>query len=51
MKAFLESLDVGFDEDGEESDASSETTINPQRGLFGNSGVHTQEYFPVLEDL
>jgi hypothetical protein len=51
MKAFLESLDVGSDEDGEESDASSEATINPQRELFGNSGVDTQEYFPGLEDL
>jgi hypothetical protein len=31
MKAFLESLDVGYDEDEEESDAFSEATINPQR--------------------
>jgi hypothetical protein len=31
MKAFLDSLDVGSEENDEESDASSETTINPQR--------------------
>ena len=51
MKAFLESLDVGSDEDEEESDASFEATGNPQRELFGNSGFDTQEYFPRLEDL
>ena len=51
MKAFLESLDVGSDEDKEESDTSSEATGNPQRELFGNSGFDTQEYFPELEDL
>jgi hypothetical protein len=51
MKAFFESLDVGSNEDEEESDASSEAIINPQRELFGNSGVDTQEYFPGLEDL
>ena len=41
MKAFLESLDVGSDEDEEDSDASSEATgnrhrdsINPQREFF-----------------
>jgi hypothetical protein len=51
MKAFWESLDVSYDEDEEESDASSEATINPQREFFGNSGVDTQEYFPGLEDL
>ena len=30
---------ISFDEDGEESDASSKATINPQRELFGNSEV------------
>jgi hypothetical protein len=50
MKAFWEFLDVSFDEDEDESDASSEATINPQREFFGNSGVDTQEYFPRLED-
>jgi hypothetical protein len=50
MKAFLESLDVGSDED-EDSDASSNASINPQRELFGNSGFDSQEYFPRLEDL
>ena len=58
MKAFLESLDVGSDEDEEDSDTSSEATgnlqrdsINPQRKFFGNSGFDSQEYFPGLEDL
>jgi hypothetical protein len=39
MKAFWDSLEVGYDEDEEESDASSEATatVNPQRELFGNS--------------
>jgi hypothetical protein len=39
MKAFWYSLEVGYDEDEEESDASSEATatVNPQRELFGNS--------------
>ena len=51
MKAFLESLDASFDEDEEESDASSENIGNPQREFFGNSGFDSQEYFPELEDL
>jgi hypothetical protein len=51
MKAFLESLDASSDEDEEESDASSEATINSQREFFGNSGIDTQEYFPRLKDL
>jgi hypothetical protein len=50
MKAFLESLDVGSDED-EDFDASSNASINPQREFFGNSGFDSQEYFPGLEDL
>ena len=49
MKAFLESLDAGSDD--EESDASSENIGNPQRKFFGNSGFDSQEYFPRLEDL
>jgi hypothetical protein len=51
MKAFLETLEVGSEEDDEDSDASSEATINPQREFFGNSGFDSQEYFPGLEDL
>jgi hypothetical protein len=51
MKHFLESLDVGSDEDDEESDASSNASINPQREFFGNSVIDSQEYFPGLEDL
>ena len=51
MKAFLESLDAGSDEDEEESNASSEATCNLQREFFGNSGFDSQEYFPRLEDL
>jgi hypothetical protein len=51
MKAFLESLDVGSDEDDKESDTASNAPINPQREFFGNSGFDTQEYFPGLEDL
>jgi hypothetical protein len=42
MKAFLESLDVGSNEDEEESNASSEATINSQREFFGNFGIDTQ---------
>ena len=51
MNAFLESLNVGSDEDEEESDVSSEATGNPQRELFGNSRFDSQEYFPGLKDL
>jgi hypothetical protein len=44
MKAFLESFEIGSDEDEEESasDASSEPIIDPQRDLFGNSGFDSQ---------
>jgi hypothetical protein len=53
MKAFLESFEIGSDEDEEESasDASSEPIINPQRDLFGNSGFDSQEHFPGIDDL
>jgi hypothetical protein len=53
MKSFWDSLEVGSDEDEEESYASSEATlaVNPQRELFGNLGFDTQEYFPGIEDL
>jgi hypothetical protein len=52
MKAFLESFDIGSDDEDEEStsDASSEPIINPQRDLFGNSGFDSQEDFPGLDD-
>jgi hypothetical protein len=52
MKAFLESFDIGSDDEEEEStsDASSEPIINPQRDLFGNSGFDSQEDFPGLDD-
>ena len=43
MKAFLESLDAGSDEDEKESDASSENIGNSQREFFGNSGFDSQD--------
>jgi hypothetical protein len=52
MKAFLESFDIGSDEEEESaSDESSEPIIDPQRDLFGNSGFDSQEHFPGLDDL
>ena len=53
MKAFWDFLEVGSDENEEESYASSEATVavNPQRELFGNLGFDTREYFPKIEDL
>jgi hypothetical protein len=53
MKVFWDSLEVGFDDEEEEYDASYKATpvVNPQRELFGNSGFDTQEYFPGIEDL
>jgi hypothetical protein len=53
MKAFLESFDIGSDEEEEESasNTSSEPIIDPQRDLFGNSGFDSQEHFPGLDDL
>jgi hypothetical protein len=53
MKAFLESFEIGSDEDEQESasDASSKPIINPQRDLFGNSGFDSQEHFLGIDDL
>jgi hypothetical protein len=53
--AFLESFEIGSDENEEESasdaEASSEPITNPQRDLFGNSGFDSQEHFPGIDDL
>jgi hypothetical protein len=48
----LESLNDSSDEDEEDnSEASSEATIDPKHEWFGNSSYSPKDYFLGLEDL
>jgi hypothetical protein len=51
LKSLLDSQNDNFDEDEEDSEASLEATVDPQRELFGNSRFGTQDYYPGHEDL
>jgi hypothetical protein len=54
MKAMtlLDSFSGSHDDDDDDNGSEASSTIpDPQRNLFDNSGVNTQDYVPGLEDL